>query len=439
MKRELKEKLIQIGDNILISSRNALFLSMRFLDIIFSTLNYKLSVSTRTIGTDGILIFYHPKFLIDLYQTSPILVNRVYLHIVLHCIFRHLVNQEKREEEYWNLACDIAIESIIDSMDNKTINWTISGFREQIYKELSYSLNILNAESIYWYLLNNKKGFREIEIWQKEFLVDDHIFWNENKKEQQQEKNKELDKKWNNISKKVQTNLETFSRNIGELAGTLMQQLKIENREQYNYRDFLRKFSILKEEIQIDIDSFDPIFYLYGLEHYGNMPLIEPLEYKEVEKVEEFVIAIDTSGSCSGKLVKSFLEETYTILKDTETFTKKVCIHILQCDAKIQEDFLVTCREDLDKYMKEFSIKGFGGTDFRSVFSYVDSLIQKKSLSHLKGVLYFTDGYGIYPTKKPSYDVAFVFLNKSNLDIHVPSWAIKLIIESKHIGNEKER
>ena len=41
---------------------------------------------------------------------------------------------------------------------------------------------------------------------------------------------------------------------------------------------------------------------------YGNMPLIEPQESREVKKVEEFVIAIDTSMSCSGELVKHFFE-----------------------------------------------------------------------------------------------------------------------------------
>lgn len=40
------------------------------------------------------------------------------------------------------------------------------------------------------------------------------------------------------------------------------------------------------------------------MEHYGNLPLIEPLEYKEVNRLEELVIAIDTSGSCSRELVQ---------------------------------------------------------------------------------------------------------------------------------------
>lgn len=56
------------------------------------------------------------------------------------------------------------------------------------------------------------------------------------------------------------------------------------------------------------MDEFDYIFYTYGLQMYKNMPLIEPLEYKDVKQVREIVVAIDTSGSTSGDLVQSFLK-----------------------------------------------------------------------------------------------------------------------------------
>ena len=42
----------------------------------------------------------------------------------------------------------------------------------------------------------------------------------------------------------------------------------------------------------MDDDSFDYVFYSYGLRLYGNMPLIEPQEWKEVKKVEDFAIVI---------------------------------------------------------------------------------------------------------------------------------------------------
>ena len=91
----------------------------------------------------------------------------------------------------------------------------------------------------------------------------------------------------------------------------------MENRERYDYKAFLRKFAVMKEEMQVDPDSFDYIYYTYGMNHYGNMPLIEPLESREVYRIEDFVIAIDTSMSCSGELVCRFLEETYQVLSES--------------------------------------------------------------------------------------------------------------------------
>ena len=51
-------------------------------------------------------------------------------------------------------------------------------------------------------------------------------------------------------------------------------------RSKYDYRKFLKQFCRLREEVELDTESFDYIFYSFGMEHYGNIPLIEPLEYK---------------------------------------------------------------------------------------------------------------------------------------------------------------
>ena len=73
------------------------------------------------------------------------------------------------------------------------------------------------------------------------------------------------------------------------------------------------------------------------MEHYGNLPLIEPLEYKEVNRLEELVIAIDTSGSCDGETVRRFLGETYSILSEKENFFHKMKVYLIQCDCCIQD------------------------------------------------------------------------------------------------------
>ena len=177
----------------------------------------------------------------------------------------------------------------------------------------------------------------------------------------------------------------------------MMQNLLAVTREPHDYADFLRRFAVLGEHIQINDDEFDYIYYTYGLRLYGKTPLIEPLEYKEVRRIREFVIAIDTSGSVKGEQVQRFIQKTYNILLEQESFFTKINLHIVQCDAAIQEAQKITSREEFDAYLASMTLKGFGGTDFRPVFAYVDRMIEQREFTNLRGLIYFTDGEGIFP------------------------------------------
>ena len=213
----------------------------------------------------------------------------------------------------------------------------------------------------------------------------------------------------------------------------MVMSLKEVNREKYEYENFLKKFAVLNEAMKINDDEFDYVFYTLGLNLYGNLPLVEPLEYKDVKKIKEFVIAIDTSGSVAGEKVQAFVRKTYNILKQQESFGRKINLHIVQCDAKVQNDTKITSLDDLETYFSDMKLYGFGGTDFRPVFAYVDELIEKKEFINLKGLIYFTDGCGTFPERKPPYETAFVFVDDNYNNYDVPSWAIKLILESKDI------
>ena len=219
-----------------------------------------------------------------------------------------------------------------------------------------------------------------------------------------------------------------------EQAGNLKQTLKELNRETYDYREFLKKFASLGENLETNEDEFDYIYYIYGMDHYGNMPLVEPLEYKEVKKVREIVIAIDTSESVSGDLVQQFVQKTWNMLKQTDSFFSRVNIHILQCGAKVEEDVSIKSQEDLDAYLKSMMLlKGFGGTDFRPVFEKVNELIRSHAFSNFRGLIYFTDGYGTYPAMPPAYPTAFVFFDHGHEIPEVPTWAIRLVLKENEI------
>jgi predicted metal-dependent peptidase len=298
-------------------------------------------------------------------------------------------------------------------------------------------MKVLTAEGIYKELKKRPPAFLEMEKLKRFFVIDDHVFWDSKKddddhkdddQEDDDDRQQRQEQRWKEIISKMRTNIETFSKDATDLAAGLYDYIRIDTRQKYDYRRFLKKFTTLREEVRLDLDSFDYIYYMYGLDRYGNMPLIEPLEYKESKKVEELAIVIDTSESCSGDTVRRFLNETFSILRDRENFFKHMNVHIIQCDIDAQRDDVITCEEDMRRYLDEFQVIGFGGTDFRPAFAYVDKLVNEKVFKKLKGLLYFTDGYGTYPASRPSYQTAFVFFEENYYDRQVPPWAIKLLI-----------
>ena len=190
--------------------------------------------------------------------------------------------------------------------------------------------------------------------------------------------------------------------------------------------------------MKINDDEYDYIFYTYGLELYGDMPLVEPLEYKETQRIRDFVIAIDTSESCEGELVKSFVERTFDIMKKQEDFAHSINVHIVQCDAKVQADTKITDLRQVDEFMENFFIRGLGGTDFRPVFAYVDDLRHQGELADMKGLIYFTDGLGQFPDAAPDYECAFVFMDTGERNLpSVPPWAMKVVLDDEGINRLK--
>ena len=424
----IENRIEEVSGRILASTRNELYLKMRFLDVALSSFVYVMDAGVDPLATDGFCIYYHPQYLGGMYRCDRVLVNRAYLHMVFHCIFRHLIRRNGRDMRCWNLACDIVTESMIDSMQHRCIRRSRTWLRRETYRRLKERMRVLTAEKVCGVLSEGNLSEREWEKLEKEFRVDDHIYWPE---DEDQKKKSEIENRWKDQSEQMETDMETFSRESSSQSGDLLEQVRVENKERFDYQQFLRKFSVLKEEMTVDEDAFDYVFYSYGLSLYGNMPLIEPQEWKEVQKVEEFAIVIDVSMSCSGELVKKFLEETYTVLSENNSFFRRVNIHIIQCDDEVKADQKITSQEELKEYMENFTLHGEGGTDFRPAFAYVEHLMEEHAFGQLKGLIYFTDGYGVYPAKRPPFETAFVFMKGNYEDVNVPPWAMKLILEEE--------
>lgn len=426
---ELEE--VEIGHGILMNARNELYINFRYLDVALSSFVFEADRKGNVLSTDGFVIYYQPDLLFSMYKSSRILVNRAYLHMLFHCLFNHLNGKGNRDKILWDVACDIAIESILDSFYVKPVYRHQSPYRREIYGRITARRKVFTAEGIYKDLKEMNLTQEELLRMAGEFYVDSHDRWDE---EEDPRVRTERQNQWQEMREKMETEMESFGEENAQSGKDLLEQIKAENRERYDYKRFLKKFAVLREEAEVDSDSFDPIFYTYGMTLYENMPLIEPLETREVFKIEDFVIAIDTSMSVSGDLVKRFLEETYGVLSESESYFRKVNIHIIQCDEEIRSDVTITSREEMEDYMEHFTISGFGGTDFRPAFEYVNGLLNKGVFKKLRGLLYFTDGKGIYPVAMPPYDTAFVFMEGQYEDISVPGWAMKVILTEEDLN-----
>lgn len=459
----MDEELIQISNEIFQNVISQLTLHLRFMDI---ALNRYIFVPDGTeFRCDGKFFHYSPITVIKMFQNDPKSLTRGYFHVVLHSIFQHPYFAEQRKMSLWDLAGDMAVENVILDLNLECMALENDDQKQRELDKLKEKVPDFTAQNIYRYLTSLQND--EIKLLAGLFEFDTHDIWytlrdvkgssetlfgdevkddsthagnnrfdkashdtgerkegeDPNADDEQLEMIKNALKDWKEISEKIEMDLELFHKENGKM-DAMVQSLKKLHREKYNYTKFLKLFMTTGEKMQINDEDFDTIFYTYGLKLYSNLPLIEPLESKEIHNIRELVIAIDTSGSVQGDVVQSFLQKTFNIFEQRENFFSYFNIHILQCDMLIRESMVIHTANEFQNYIDHMEIKGLGGTDFRPVFQYVDERIADHTFKKLGGLLYFTDGDGIYPKYSPSYRTAFLF-PEDNKDVQVPPWAIR--------------
>lgn len=406
-------------------TRSELYIQLRYLNAALGALALTPDPDPdRGPATNGAALCYGPAWVLRIYRKNRKYLARAYLHSVLHCIFRHPWLRGTRDPALWGLACDIAVEHTLDTLGVKALARPVGWLRQKTYAELKESTKLFAAGPIFRVLAQRSPA--ELEALQQEFYCDSHRLWPADPEAPAAQM---MGRQWEQLGRETQITMQQAGRQAGETAGaqTLAAQVQA-GRSRRLYKDFLRRFAVLREEPRLDPDEFDLGYYTYGLNTYGNMPLIEPLETRENRKIKDLVIVIDTSESTAGELVKAFLRETFGLLKTAGSFFSRCNIVVMQCDDAVRDIAFLRDTESLEKYAAALTLTGGGGTDFRPAFARIDELQKEGRLRDLQGVLYFTDGKGTFPACPPAYQTAFLFLEDGAVPPEVPPWAIRLVL-----------
>ena len=380
-----------------------------------------------TAATDGARLCCNPAWLRDRFLEDEAAVTYLLLHALAHCLLGHIYAVKDDDLPHVHLACDLQAAFLLADRMPEFCPFR----REACYLEMKQRFGwmeelhaLANALGKDDYVRDHREEIGKL------LSPDSHALWARARAEERARctgGGEGAAEGWRRAAKGLR--MGSGGSNIGSGTASLRQKLVLGAAEHTEFATYLHKYAYLRENARDDPDAFQTALYLYGSEVCG-APLIEPLEYREEKRIDTLVIAIDTSGSCTRGLTQRFLELTRDILCSEGLFFRRFNLRILQCDVTVQRDDCITSMSEFERYIDDLTIVGGGGTDFRPVFARIDAHIASGALRGLKGMLYFSDGRGIFPSEPPDYEVTFAFLKHRFDDIDVPDWVRRLVIDA---------
>lgn len=393
-------------------------------------LNPKSKEHLKTVCTNGEGGYFSPEKVCELTALGRMdEVKGEILHLLMHCIFLHPFKKAKNAQNY-GLACDITVGYILDGLQYPFGDKLYKIKRKAVYKSIIDRFGGINDNFTQKFAENLTR--EEADEMKRIFTVCDHSPWYPSSANDETasatvnlnlgdggEEIESLAEGWSAIARNLLPQ-------IGKLNPDLKRVITVAVGGDGEYKSFLRSFIRKRERIKASEDEFDYIFYKLGLDLYKNVPLIENLEYSDARNYAEIVIAIDTSGSTDGEPIKKLLKEVFGLIKSMETTSERYKLRIIQCDLKVQKEDVVVGSEEFSELMENYRLYGGGGTDFRPVFNRLTDL--KRKGEKIEGLIYFTDGMGVYPKEVPPFKTCFVILGDGE-GVEVPHFAYKINVE----------
>ena len=170
-------KIKRVAEKVMQASKSSLIVHLRFLDAAINKL--KLELAEKYISVDGRAIMYNPVYVLRLYKKDKNLVTRNYLHMILHCTFLLFYVGPQINQNLWDIACDIAVENIIDQLavTEEYLQVEPNANKEAAMEMIKANVPQLTAEKIYRWLMDSDLTDEQMEELFFLFIQDNHSCW----------------------------------------------------------------------------------------------------------------------------------------------------------------------------------------------------------------------------------------------------------------------
>lgn len=391
----------------LLLSRMRILNTHGFYGLLLMHMVYSIDENAETAYTDGVRIAFDPKFLESLTDSE---LDFVMMHEILHVVLQHCMRGKDRDQERFNIACDIVVNSNIlleNQMDSKSITLSQWGESMHIAPDGKEGHNY-TAEQVYEMLpptppqkkkkipsSGGEKGRAKQEQGDPKDLTSGGHSWDDHSQWSQYEEDDTLRDVWVKQFAEACEAISIREKTIGRGTLPLFAQRLLEKLRdpQVDWRTILNEF--VQEEV--NDYSFSP-----PDRRFQESPFFLP-DFNELGKNGEpvdILFMIDTSGSMSDKEITAAFSEVKGAI---DQFDGKLKGWLGFFDAAIIEPKPF---ESVDDVLK-IKPAGGGGTDFQIIFEYVH---QHMTDNPPACIIILTDGYAPFPQEHLARDIPVLWL-----------------------------
>jgi predicted metal-dependent peptidase len=350
----------QIAQNLISAS----ILRLRMKSPFFATLamfaRFVPTQEFQTAATDGKDIFYNEDYVRSL---PPKQIDGLMLHEVLHAALLHIPRCGARDSKIWNIAADIVINGMI--AQESAFELPPGGLRDP-------KLENFTVEEVYELLLKRP----HLKLPHPDLLCQAP---GANGQPLTSAQKAELEAHWRNALQ--QAKIIAQSTKAGSVPAGILRELDCLTTPQLDWRSYLWRYLT---QTPTDFQQFDRRFIHQGL-------YLETLSGESIQ----ICVAVDTSGSIDGELLRDFLSEVRGILN---------AYPHLKCDL-YYADAATYGPYELDPDSLIPMPEGGGGTAFEPFF---EAVATNRDPQLVKLCIYLTDGYGSFPSQPPEIPTLWV-------------------------------